>query len=296
MAWEGTMPKTFTIKDFFQRFPDDQACLDHLMKVRYGEFQTCPKCGKEGRFARLSKQPAYSCPWCGHHIHPMVGTPFERSSTPLQKWFYAMYLFTTTRNGVAAKELQRQLGVTYKTAWRIGHELRKYMGVVDGDDMLGGFGRPIVEADKTFIGGKDKAGQDDKTVVLGMVERKGDVLTRVIPNRKASTVTRVIRKYVRDGARVATDEGRAFMGLDIWGYDHESVNHNEKEWARGSTHTNTIEAFWAALKRGINGTHIWVSPKHLQKYLYEFEFRHNLRKQPHLMFEILLLAFPRPRP
>jgi transposase-like protein len=288
------MAKTFTIQNFFSRFPDDNACLDRLMKVRYGKLQTCPKCGKHGRFARLSKALAYSCPWCGHHIHPMVGTPFERSSTPLQKWFYAMYMFTTTRNGVAAKELQRQLGVTYKTAWRIGHELRKYMAIVDGDDVLGGPGRPIVEADEAFIGGKDKIGQDDKTVVLGMVERKGDILTRVVPDRKSASIIRMMRKYVREGARIATDEGREFMDLQSWGYCHEAVNHLKKEWVRDDTHTNTIESFWAALKRGINGTHIWVSPKHLQKYLYEFEFRHNLRRQPHLMFDLLLVAFPRP--
>ena len=103
------MPKTFTITEFFRRFPDDDACLDHLMNTRYGETQTCPKCGKDGHFARLRKHPAYSCPWCGHHIHPMVGTPFEKSRTPLQKWFYVMYMFTTTRNGVAAKEIQQHL-------------------------------------------------------------------------------------------------------------------------------------------------------------------------------------------
>jgi transposase len=290
------MAKTFTIQDFFSRFPDDAACLDHLMKVRFGELQTCPKCGKHGRFARLAKLPAYSCPWCGHHIHPMVGTPFAKSSTPLQKWFYAMYMFTTTRNGVAAKEIQRQLGVTYKTAWRIGHELRKYMGFVDGDNPLGGPGHPIVEADKAFIGGKDKIGEDDKTIVLGIVERKGDILTRVVPNRRGKTVIREIRQWVREGARIATDDARAFMDLKSWGYFHERVNHLQKEWVRGDVHTNTIEAFWAILKRGINGTHIWVSAKHLQKYLWEFEFRYNLRKQPHLMFDLLLLAFPRPQP
>ncbi|MCE2510719.1 MAG: IS1595 family transposase, partial [Alphaproteobacteria bacterium] len=180
------MPKTFTIKDFFERFPDDDACLDHLMEVRYGHKLKCPKCGKEGRFSRLSRMPAYACAWCGHHIHPMQGTPFERSHTPLQKWFYAMYLFTTTRNGISAKELQRQLGVTYKTAWRIGHEIRKYMAWVDGDAPRGG--KPIVESDKAYIGGKDKMGEDDKTVVLGIVERKGEVITRVLPDRRATTV------------------------------------------------------------------------------------------------------------
>ena len=146
------MPKALTVTDFFARFPTDDACLDHLMRVRFGETQVCPKCGREGRFARLRKMPAYACAWCGHHIHPMQGKPFERTRTPLQKWFYAMFLFTTTRNGVAAKELQRQLGVTYKTAWRMGHEIRKYMANVDGDFILGGH----VEIDEAYIGGKQK--------------------------------------------------------------------------------------------------------------------------------------------
>lgn len=122
------MAYTFTINDFFSRFKDDSSCLDHLMQVRYGESIDCPKCGKRGKFSRIKKLPAYQCAWCGHHIHPMSGTPFEHSRTPLQKWFYAMYLFTTSRHGVPAKELQRQLGVTYKCAWRMGHEIRKYHG------------------------------------------------------------------------------------------------------------------------------------------------------------------------
>src|SRR5271170_3298769 len=146
---------TFTIKDFYERFPDDGACLDHLMAVRFGETIGCPKCGKEGRFSRLKKTPAYACAWCGHHIHPMLGTPFARTHVPLQKWFYAMYLFTTTRHGVPAKELQRQLGVSYPTAFRMGHEIRKYLGLVDGDDNLSGH----VEIDETVIGGYRKGGK-----------------------------------------------------------------------------------------------------------------------------------------
>ncbi len=132
------MAKAPTVQDFFNKFSTDEACLEHLMMLRFGNPMYCPKCGAEGRFAKLKKLPAYACPTCGHHIHPMVGTPFERSRTPLQKWFYAMYLFTTSRHGVPAKELQRQLGVTYKTAWRIGHELRKYKAAVDGDPPLDG--------------------------------------------------------------------------------------------------------------------------------------------------------------
>lgn len=289
------MLKTFTITEFFHRFPDDDACLDHLMKTRYGDMQTCPKCGKDGHFARLRKHPAYSCPWCGHHIHPMVGTPFEKSRTPLQKWFYVMYMFTTTRNGVAAKEIQRQIGCTYKTAWRMGHEIRKYMGWVDGDGPLGGKTR-IVEADKAFIGGRDKMGHGDKTVVLGMVERGGEIMTRVVGGRGEFHVVPHILENVRQGTRLATDSARAraFGKLASEGYRHGVVNHSIGEYVRGPIHTNTIEGFWAWLKRGIGGTHVWVSRKHMPKYLGEFEFRFNLRQTPHLMFDFLLLAFPKP--
>ncbi len=286
------MAKGFTIQDFFKKFPTDGDCLDHLMATRYGDRVECPKCGKEGRFARLKKLPAYSCPTCGHHIHPMAGTPFERSRTPLQKWFYAMYLFTTTRNGVAARELQRQLGVTYKTAWRIGHEIRKYMTYVDGDSPLGG--KSIVEVDESRIGGKDKIGPDDKTIVLGMLERGGEVITRVVPNVRSHNLMPHILTHVRRGTRVATDELKSYSDLPENGYPHGTVNHSRGEYARGSVHVNSIEGFWAWLKRGIGGTHVWVSKKHLPKHLGEFEFRFNLRKSPELMFDVLLLAFPRP--
>lgn len=286
------MAKKFTINDFMKRFPDDDACLDHLMKVRYGMDLDCPKCGKHSKFHRLRKLPAYECQWCGHHIHPMAGTPFAKTRTPLQKWFYAMYLFTTTRNGVSAKELQRQLGVTYKCAWRIGHEIRKYMAYVDGDGPLGGMG--VVEADKTYIGGKDRRGHEDKTIVLGMVERNGEVVTRVVDSKSANDVLPHVTDVVRPGTRIATDESKTFKPLRSEGYRHGVVNHAKKQWAVGEVHTNTIEGFWAWLKRGIHGTHVHVSPQHLPKYLGEFEFRFNLRKSPHLMFDVLLLAFPKP--
>jgi transposase-like protein len=146
------MSRIFTVHEFFEIFPDDDFCVEHLMQTRFGTQLCCEKCGKQGKFSRLTKLPAYSCPWCGDHIHPMVGTPFERSSTPLQKWFYAMYLFTTSQHGVSAKELQRQLSVTYKTAWRMGHEIRKYMGKIDCNTSLPG----AVEADKTYTAIKHK--------------------------------------------------------------------------------------------------------------------------------------------
>lgn len=285
-----------TIREFDTRFPDDDACLEHIFRVRYGDAFQCPKCDKKAKYYRVKKRRCHECEYCGNQIFATVGTPFEKSRTSLKTWFYAMFLFCASRNGVSAKEIQRQTGVTYKTAWRIGHEIRKYMGYVDGDAPLGGDGPgyPVVEVDKAFIGGKDKQGQDDKAIVLGMAERHGgDVLTRVIPNRRAFTVFPKVAKWVKPGSRVATDEAKAFGDLKDAGYRHGTINHRKGEYVRGPVHTNTIEAFWGNLKRGINGTYVSVSKQHLQKYLWEFEYRHNMRRSQHLMFDLLLLAFPR---
>ena len=286
------MAKMFTVLDFYKRFSNDDACLDHLMKLRHGNPLDCPKCDRNAKFYKLSKEPAYSCEWCGHHIHPMVGTSFEGSRTPLQKWFYAMYLFTTSRHGVPAKELQRQLGVTYKTAWRMGHEIRKYMAGVDGDPPLGGH----VEADETYIGGRRSGGKrgresPGKTIVLGMVERGGDVMTRVVPNVKRKTLERHILANVKGGSTVSTDELSSYAKIARLGYNHRTVNHSADEWVRGDTHVNTAEGFWSRLKNSIKGTHVHVSAKHLPKYLGEFEYRFNMRHRPEAMFARLLLSF-----
>lgn len=285
------MSKPITVQEFNKLFPDDDACLEHLFKVRFGAEAACTKCGEIGKFRRLAKHPAYTCN-CGNHIHPMVGTPFAKSHTPLQKWFYAMYLFTTSRHGVPAKELQRQLGVTYKTAWRIGHELRKYMAKVNGDRPLGGH----VEIDESYIGGKRSGGKrgrgaPGKTAVFGMIERDGDVITRVVHDVKAITLERHIVANVRAGATVSTDEFQSYVGLPARGYTHGTVNHSIDQWVDGIHHVNTAEGFWSILKRSIRGTHVHVSRKHLPKYLAEFEFRWNLWKVPALMPPKLLASF-----
>jgi predicted RNA-binding Zn-ribbon protein involved in translation (DUF1610 family) len=130
--------KTFTLRDFDRQFPDDDACLEHLMLVRYGRRFPCPKCAREATFYRRAARPAFTCEFCGHDINPMAGTIFHRSHTALRKWFYAIFLFASSRHGVPARELQRQLGVTLKTGWRMGHQIRKFMGAIDGDNDLGG--------------------------------------------------------------------------------------------------------------------------------------------------------------
>ncbi|MGH9524789.1 MAG: IS1595 family transposase [Terriglobales bacterium] len=291
---------TITVKQFFERFQNDDTCLEHVMDLRYGRTRDClnPKCGKPTEYYRLTNRPAYSCKLCGHHIYPCAGTPFERTRTSLQSWFYAIYLFTTTRHGVPAKELQRQLGVTYKTAWRMGHEIRKYMGIVDGDDGLSGH----VEMDETFIGGKvhgiSAAGaigvntKKDKTIVFGMVERGGDILTRIVPSTKAADLLPLVEQYVAKGTVLSTDEWKAYHALGKSGYLHGTVSHFRKQWTNGEAHTQTIEGFWSHFKCSMKGTHRSISAKHMQKYLCEFEFRFNLRGlQASSMFDRLIQAF-----
>ncbi len=288
--------KPLTIRQFFQMFPDDETCLQHLFDVRFGQGYECPKCERASKWFRIKAERAYSCQWCGHHLHPTVGTPFALTRTPLQSWFYAIFLFTTTRNGVAAKELQRQLGVTYKTAWRMGHEIRKHMADVDGAEMIGGLGK-VVEIDETLVGGKSRTGKqgrnlENKTFVLGMVERGGDVVTAVVPDCKRATLWPLIESNVAAGTLLNTDELKSYRGLQIKGYRHQTVNHQQGEYVSPfGAMTATIESFWAVLKRGIAGTHIYVSGKHLAKYAGEFEYRFNRRAYGETMLQELLTTF-----
>ncbi|MDP2412257.1 MAG: IS1595 family transposase [Pseudolabrys sp.] len=288
-----------TVREFQKRFPDEESCLNHLMRTRYGERLTCMGCHKEATFYRVKARRCFTCEHCGYQVYPTAGTPFEKTRTSLRDWFYVMFLFCASRNGVAAKEVQRQLGVTYKTAWRMCNLIRKYMGYVDGDYPIGGPGKTL-EADEMFVGGhdphKDGKPADDKAVVFGIIERGGDVVTRHVQSRDAGTIVPHILKLAKPGSKIHTDEASNFRSLtERHGFDHETVDHSAKEYVRGDVHTNNIEAFWANVKRGINGTYVWVSKKHLQSYLHEFEYRHNLRQQPALMFELLLQAFPKVR-
>ena len=290
--------KVPTLRQFQDRFPTEDSCLEHLKLTRFGERHECDKCGKDAQFYRVKTRRSYACEHCGHQVYPTAGTPFHRTRTSLRDWFHVMFLFCSTRSGVAAKEVERQIGVTYKTAWRMCHEIRKYMALVDGDEPVGGEGKEV-EIDETLIGGvRPGKGRgrhlENKTVVLGMIERGGDVVTRVVPNVRRGTLMPHIKASVIEGTMVHTDHLHSYHALRYEGYTHDRVNHNAGEYvnARGS-HVQSIEGFWAQLKRGINGTHIWVSGKHLPKYLGEFEFRHNRRDQPETMLVELMTGFQR---
>jgi transposase-like protein len=289
--------KPITITQFFRQFPDDETCLTHLFETRFGQGHVCPSCCRSANWYRIQAERAYSCQWCGYHLHPTVGTPFEQTRTPLQLWFYAIHLFTTTRNGVAAKELQRQLGVTYKTAWRMAGLIRQHMAKVDdrsGDRVGGHFHN--VEIDETMIGGKvtgkGKGYKLNKTYVVGMLEREGDVVTNVAPRVTREALHGLIREHVRGGSTIHTDEFLGYRGIEKYGYRHVTVEHSAGEYARdGFAHVNSVEGFWSQLKRMIGGTHIHVSRKHLWKYAKEAEFRFNRRHNPAAMFPALISTF-----
>jgi transposase-like protein len=290
-----TKKASVTFKEFFTQFPDDETCLNHLFDIRFGQGHKCPKCDKKANWYRFEAERAYACQWCGHHLHPTVGTPFESSRTSLLSWFYAIYLFTTARHGVSAKELQRQIGITYKTAWRMGHEIRKHMAEVDGESALSG----DVEIDETLVGGRHEGGKrgrgaEGKTIVFGMMERDGDVMTKVVDDVKSKTLMPLIEANVEQGSTVHTDELTSYRPLSRKGYHHQTVNHGAGEYVDGDCHVNGIENFWKQLKGGITSTHVHVSKKHLGKYAKEFEFRFNRRSNPKQMFPALLSRFSKP--
>jgi transposase len=292
----------YTFKTFQTEFPDDEACLNRLMEIRYGGTEiTCPACGVEkAKYHPMSKRRGFACQECGHHIFPCAGTIFEKSSTRLTLWFFAMYLMTSTRHGVAAKELQRQLGVTYKTAWRMAHELRKLMGSADFGGPLGGEGKHV-EIDETYFGGKQKRSEmkakgSNKAVIFGMAERDGMLRVGPVPNNQRYTLQKAVRHNLKPGTVVTTDEWGGYTDLHLLGVKHETVKHGSKEYVRGIHHTNTIESHWGHFKRAVKGTHVSISAKHLAKYVAEFTYRRNFRNSHLNMFYRLISACGLPRP
>ena len=290
------MAEKFTVRDFFNRFPDDDACLAHVMEVRYGLRHECRKCGADATFHKLANRKAYSCSHCGDHVYPCAGTVFQDSRTSLQIWFYAIFLFVTTRQGVSGKELQRQLGVTYKTAWRMGQQIRLLMSKADGFEMLRGH----VEMDEAYVGGKRPGkrgrGAAGKTIVYGMKQREGRMNTEIVPNVRKATLRDAMLRNVEPGSTVSTDELMSYGLLDAEGYRHGQVKHGAKEYARCDRetgvvhHVNSVEAFWRLFKKSVASTHIHVSRKYMNRYLDEFTFRSNHRQMENAMFDLLIGA------
>jgi transposase len=275
----------FTFAQFKTRFPNDDACLKHIFEKRFAALEACPKCELEAKFHQCSGTRYYACQHCGHHIHPTVGTIFENSRTPLVSWLYAMFLFATARNGVSAKELQRQLGVTYKCAFRMGHLIRSLMDET-GEVTLTG----KIEIDESLFGAKHQRGgkhgwgaMETKPCVFGMVERGGKVITKVVEKRDRKTLFPIITANTKDDVTAYTDDFKGYRTLKKEVGQHFIIQHSKKagkerkhvDGENGHIHTQTIDGHWSILKRSIRGTHTSVSKKYLQRYLNEFSFRRN---------------------
>lgn len=285
--------RRFTINDFNNQFKDDDACLGWLMDQRHPKgVAPCSYCKVDRKHHRIASKKAYACDYCGTYISPMAGTIFEKSSTSLRLWFYAMYLMSATRCGISAKQIQRECGVTYKTAWRMFKQIRTLMSE---DITLSG----PVEMDETFYGAskknqhanKRKQGtHKDKQPIFGAVERDGRVTTKVVADVKEKTLLPIIAERVLPASIVYTDSYTSYDNVHKMGqgYRHERINHSAGIYVMGHVHTQTIEGFWSLLKRGIGGVYHSVSAKYLQSYCDEYSFRYNRRVAKQPMFPALL--------
>jgi len=285
----------YTINQFRAAYPDNDACLDKLFTLRYTNL-VCPKCDSDKLFTKVKNRMSYQCPCCSFQVYPMAGTIFEKSRTPLTHWFYLIFLQTTTRNGVAAKEVERQLNVCYETALRMCHQVKKLMGNKKIDKLSG-----IVMADETYVGGKiplmnkkrkqklinpDNTYKDNKTGLMGFITKDGLIRTEVMFPGK--TFKDRIRDNVSKDAIIVTDSHLGYEGLNVEFAGHETINHNAGEYVRETWSTNKIESWFSQLKRTIKGTHIHCSPEYLQLYADEVAFRYMNRDKQEQMVEIIL--------
>jgi len=278
--------RKYTIAQFDQEFPDDDACLEWLKNHFYPDGIFCKCCSKSTKHHRVSKRLCYACDQCGNHVYPMAGTILEKSTTPLKLWFYAIYVMSTTRCGISAKQIQRETGVTYKTAWRMFNQIRSLLHG-EHEPTSGEF-----EVDETYIGaskpGKRGRGAGGKMVVFGVAQSKGNVSASIPTSLKSSVVVPLIKRRALPQSKVYTDEFPAYDYLKEHDFKHERIHNTAKVWVIGDTHTNTIGGFWSALKRGINGVYHAVSLTQLQGYINEYSFRYNHRKDEKPMFLTVL--------
>ena len=286
----------YTVSDFNLEFPDDDSCLEYVKEQRWPDsIAPCAKCKQDRKHHRVSGRTAYACGFCGNHIYPLAGTIFEKSSTSLRHWFYAMYLMDSTRCGISAKQIQRETGVTYKTAWRMFRQIRSLLSE-DGLQLEG----PTVEMDETYIGGKRRIATANqfanKTAIAGIVERRGRVIAKALPDRTGSSLLPMIREHVVPKSTIYTDEAYTYDGIKVIRtrdgeparYRHRTIYHGSRVYVRGDIHTNSIEGFWSLVKRGMHGVYHSVGQKYLQSYIDEFAFRYNRRDHGNLIFKAIL--------
>lgn len=272
-------------------YSNETAARKHLEAIRWPDGVTCPHCGSTDEARELGGESMgpgwYYCEACQDKFTVRTGTVYERSHVPLHKWLLAFRLMASSKKGFSAHQLHRTLDVTYKTAWFMSHRIREAMAPAKGTSALGGPGK-IVEADTTYVGGKEKnkkLGKRDpkniggvgKQIVHSLVERGGRVRSHHVPNVNGKTLAPILRTQVSRKSTLMTDTAGGYMSIGKEFARHEMVDHGALEYVRGDVHSNTVEGYFSILKRGIIGTYHHVSEAHLKRYLAEFDFRHNER-------------------
>jgi transposase-like protein len=279
------MDKPKTLQQAIRYFSDEQVCIDTVAQLRWPNGPTCPKCGS-GEHYYLATQKRWKCKKCAKQFSVKVGTIFEDSPIPLDKWLVALWMLVNCKNGISSYEIGRDLGLTQKSAWFVLHRLR--LALQAGSLTKLGGGGSEVEVDETSIGGKARnmhmnvrkrritgTGGRDKTAVLGILERGGKVRTMVVSNRKKHALQTEVRNHVSAESALYTDALRSYDGLERE-YAHKVIDHAES-YVDGRVHTNGLENFWSLLKRGVRGTYVSVEPFHLFRYLDEQPWRYNNR-------------------
>lgn len=278
----------YGIRSLDKQFPTDEACLDYVFSTLHSHACSCG-----GTYKLIKGRKQYQCSKCRFQIAPTAGTIFHKSDTPLRSWFHAILVFSNAKSGISAKQLQRELEVTYKCAWRMLSLIRQSLGQ-DKDKLRG-----VVEMDTGYVGGRFRSGKGNarqreamqaKSVVMGAVQREGNMKAFVVPNNTTETIGAFLKMNVNPKDTVLmTDKGKVYKNVTS-GYDRLSVNHGQGEYVRGDVHINNVETFWSHVKRSMKGTFKSVSKQHLQSYLDAFVFHYNNRHSDKERFEVLLGA------
>lgn len=281
------------LPQLIEQFGSEDKCHAYLEELRWPEGVTCPRCESK-KISRIAERRQFECSDCRYQFSVRVGTVLQDSKLPLWKWFLAIYMMCESKKGISANQLHRMLGGSYKTAWFLCHRIRAAMKD-EGADLLTG----IVEADETYVGGKlggfsskkeaARHRRDNKTVVLGAVQRDGEVRLRVAPDATRESIHGFLKDVVADEAEaIYTDSHHSYRGIGDHNTRHEFVDHSRDEWVRGQIHTNTVESVWSLFDRSVIGAYHKLSVKHLPAYLDEAAFRWNNRTNPHLFRDTIL--------
>jgi transposase-like protein len=270
-----------------ERFRSEDECRAFLEELRWPDGIECPRCSGK-IISRIKDRHQFDCDSCRYQFSVTAGTIFHDTHLPLWKWFAAVYLIVESKKSISAKQMERMLGTTYRTAWHLSHRIRSAFKEVDAQLLKG-----IIEIDETFVGGEvegmGRGYKGNKTVVVGAFERGGAIRLQVVRGRDRETLQGFIRENTAGDARaIYTDELPSYIGIADENTEHEAVKHHDKEYVRGNVHTNSLENVWSLLKRSIIGSYHQVSAKHLDAYLDELEFRFNNRENPYMFRDAML--------